>query len=266
MHGWPHLASCSDSFEDFEDVLFVVGGQRLPAHSQYLASHSKLMQTLLRDSQAFSRDQPLVLDQQLQGFSPEDLQTFINHVYLSSLIKSSAEALALLRVADLFDASKLMGVAVSYLETASGDDMFSTNEGIVRWLLLAERFDMPAFLKKCANHAAIHYQDVSADPSFNQLGVAALKAVLKSVHMLTCLNPLLNTSEERDHLQKTQSYTCKSFTKGQTETRHGTVQCENSCRGHRARWTWQLERQVWQLNGNPVIAAKSPTHKCVGVG
>ncbi|KAL0033589.1 hypothetical protein WJX79_006080 [Trebouxia sp. C0005] len=79
MPHWPHLASCPESFEDFADVVFVVGNERLPAHSQYLASYSKLMQALMRDSPTFSKDNPLVLDQQLQAFAREDIQTFLDH-------------------------------------------------------------------------------------------------------------------------------------------------------------------------------------------
>ena len=34
MPTWSHLASCPDNFEDLADVVFVVGGQRMPAYSQ----------------------------------------------------------------------------------------------------------------------------------------------------------------------------------------------------------------------------------------
>ena len=67
MPKWPHLSSCPDNFEDFADVLFVVGNEQLPAHSQYLAGHSKLMQHMMREATAFSQNQPLVLDRQLQN-------------------------------------------------------------------------------------------------------------------------------------------------------------------------------------------------------
>ncbi|KAL0038929.1 hypothetical protein WJX77_002259 [Trebouxia sp. C0004] len=76
MPHWSHLASCPERFEDLADVVFVVGNERLPAHSQYMASDPKLMQALMRDSPTFSKDQPLLLDQQLQAFAREDVQTF----------------------------------------------------------------------------------------------------------------------------------------------------------------------------------------------
>ncbi|DBB00969.1 TPA: hypothetical protein ACH3X1_000879 [Trebouxia sp. C0004] len=37
-----------------------------------MASDPKLMQALMRDSPTFSKDQPLLLDQQLQAFARED--------------------------------------------------------------------------------------------------------------------------------------------------------------------------------------------------
>ena len=107
MSRWPHLASCPENFEGFADVIFVVSEQRLPAHSQYLASHSKLLQNVIRESSKFSNEAPLVLDRQLEGFAASDLQVFLNQVYLSTVISSVAEAQGLLRIADLFDAAKL---------------------------------------------------------------------------------------------------------------------------------------------------------------
>ena len=279
MPRWPHLTSCPENFEDFADVVFVVGDQQFPAHSQCLASHSKLMQTLMRDSASFSKDKPLVLDQQLQTFSQQDLQTFLNHVYVSSDLSSSAEAHALLRVADMFDAGKLMGVAVSYLESASGDDMFATTEGILHWLLFAERFNLPLFLKKCANHAAIHYQDVSADPSFDQLNPSALKAVLNAVHALTSLYPAVGRGpkfrligphnykffsstdsqparapdSDTSELSAEQTYMCKYCV--QFQQLNGD-EVQHACSGHHGRWDWHLQKQLWQLTGNPAVSTK----------
>lgn len=89
MSQWPHLHSCPENFEDFADIIMVVGSQRIPAHSQYLAGHSKLMQSLMRDSLPFSTAKPLVLDQQLQGFAASDLQSFLIQVYLQVYLSSA---------------------------------------------------------------------------------------------------------------------------------------------------------------------------------
>ena len=196
MPRWPHLASCPDNFEDFADVVFVVGGQRLPAHSQYLAATSKLMQTLLHDAHTFSKQQPLILDQQLRAFSQEDLQTFVVHVYLNPEVDSAAAAEALLEVADLFDASKLMEKAVAYLEEnsvefCSVESIFASPDDILHWLMLAEYYKLPSLLKRCANHAAICYRDVCTHPNFDQLEGTALKAILQGMHLLRQLHPKL---------------------------------------------------------------------------
>lgn len=44
----PYLQMFSQSFQDLADVEFDIDGERLPAHNQYLASHSKLLQDLLQ--------------------------------------------------------------------------------------------------------------------------------------------------------------------------------------------------------------------------
>ncbi|KAL0046524.1 hypothetical protein WJX82_002978 [Trebouxia sp. C0006] len=124
MSQWPHLASFPDSFEDFADVIFVVSEQRLPAHSHYLASHSKILQNVMRECPTFSKDAPLVLDRQLGGFAASELQTFLNQIYFSPVISSVAEAQDLLKVADLFDAATLLGKAVAYLEKTPAQDLF----------------------------------------------------------------------------------------------------------------------------------------------
>ena len=160
MSRWPHLARCPDNFEDFADVFFVLGDQRLPVHSQYLASHSKLMQNMMREAPGFSKDRPLVLDRQLEAFAPNDLQLFLNHIYLSPAISAVPEAHALVQLADLFDAGQLMHKAVEYLEEASADELFSSKDTILHWLLLAERYRLTALMAKCANQAAFHFSEV----------------------------------------------------------------------------------------------------------
>lgn len=287
MPHWSHLASCPEGFEDFADVVFIVGNERLPAHSQYLASYSKLMQALMRDSPTFSKNNPLVLEQQLRAFAREDIQTFLDHVYLIRGVSSSAEAYALLRLADLFDAAKLMGKAMEYLEAASPEDMFVDKEAILRWLLLAERFDLASFMRKCANHAAIHYQEVCKDPQFHQLGTSALKAVMRALHLLIDLYPGLQSvapSQNYEfggsttyfdappmrsavfstldiahiggsvmHVQ--QHYMCKT-SQLVTSNNKPVVPCA-TCPGHIGTWSWNLQKQMWQLQSNQAIVTKS---------
>ncbi len=91
--------------------------------------------------------------------------------------------------ADLFDAAKLMSKAIEYLKAASPEDTFVDKQAILHWLLLAERFDLACFMRKCANHAAIYYHEVCKDPKFHQLGTSALKAVMRALHLLIDLYP-----------------------------------------------------------------------------
>ena len=291
MPHWSHLACCPGNFEEFADVVFVVGNERLPAHSQYLASYSKLMQALMRDSPTFSKDNPLILDQQLQAFAREDIQTFLDHVYLNRDVRSPAEAQALLRLADLFDAAKLLGKAVEYLEAASPEDMFVDKEAILRWLLLAERFDLLSFMRRCASHAAIHYQEVCKDPKFHQLGTSALKAVMRALHLLTKLYPRLNSAacqQVKGQLFGTQQtpyfadplmrpatfstmdsaridgsvmhvrqhYMCKASHTFVTSD-NKTGDCCATCSGHKGTWGWNLQKQMWQLQSNQAVLTKS---------
>ena len=291
MPHWSHLACCPGNFEEFADVVFVVGNERLPAHSQYLASYSKLMQALMRDSPTFSKDNPLILDQQLQAFAREDIQTFLDHVYLSRDVRSPAEAHALLRLADLFDAAKLLGKAVEYLEAASPEDMFVDKEAILRWLLLAEHFDLLSFMRKCANHAAIHYQEVCKDPKFHQLGTSALKAVMRALHLLTKLYPGLDSAAPCQRVrnfgtQQTpyfadplmrpatfstidsaridgsvmhvqQHYMCKASHMFVTSDQQTDDWICAICPGHKGIWGWNLQKQMWQLQSNQAVLTKS---------
>lgn len=197
MSQWPHLASCPEKFEDFADIVLIVGDQRLPAHSQYLAGHSKLMQNLLRDSHSFSQDTPLVLDKQLEGFTASELQSFLNQVYLSAVISSSTDAYALLRLADLFDAAKLMSKAVAYLEETAAGDLFASSDATLKWLLLAEQLNLESLMKRCADLAAIQYTQIRQDRRFSQLGQAALRAVMDNLHKLENVYPaVLSRSSE----------------------------------------------------------------------
>ena len=293
MSRWPHLGSCPENFEDFADVVMVVGSQRIPAHSQYLAGHSKLMQNLMRDSPPFSKGAPLVLDKQLQGFTASELQSFLNHIYLSPVISSSAEAYALLRLADLFDAAKLMGKAVAYLEETAAGDLYASGDVTLKWLLLAERLNLESFMKRSANLAAIQYTQIRQDQRFSQLGQAALKAIMDNLHMLADVHPavlskcpapvsielgdrrpgrpcrqtctfnqnpaeyatLRNEQIAASQLHVQQSYMCKACIRYFSEGNRR--ESFAICPGHQGSWDWNLQKQIWQLTSNPDVVTKT---------
>ena len=277
MSRWPHLACCPENFEDFADVILVVREQRLPAHSQYLASHSKLLQNIMRDSSTFSKDAPLVLDRQLEGFAASDLQTFLNQVYLATVIRSVADAQGLLRIADLFDAAKLVGKAIAYLEETSAQDLFASSSTILQWLLLAERYNMTSFMRRCAVHAAIAYQEVSKDADFRNLGSSALRAVMQGLHQLTEVYPGFLSAQDRQRprfgfdaasfavakppsvavsqLHVSQTYMCK-YSKLIPLPGDLNAKVHQHCVGHCVSWDWNLGKQMWQLMSNPNVVTK----------
>ena len=241
----------------------------MPAHSQFLAAASKMMQSLMCDCHMFSREQPLVLDEQLRGFSEADLQIFLNHVYLNTEVDSTAAADALLKVADLFDATKLMEKATTYLEEVPGSNMFANSSEVLRWLLLAERFNLALFLKKCANHAALQCKDVCSDARFHQLSPAALHAILQRVHLLTELYPGLQHGQSSHILCYPADYQSGAVPVVDVSSRHVTQsymcravrmphynQVTALCGKHSGSWTWNLQSRVWQLDSKPTIVTR----------
>ena len=94
---WP------DNFIDLADVYLVVEGEKLPAHSQFLASTSAVMHKLLHDCPAYSKQQPLVLQDAVKDYGAADMQTFLQHVYTNKKVAKAEEAVQLLMAADRFD-------------------------------------------------------------------------------------------------------------------------------------------------------------------
>jgi len=250
-----------------------VSEQRLPAHSQYLASHSKVLQNIMRESPAFSKEAPLVLDRQLEGFAASELQTFLNQIYVSTVISSVVQAQDVLKVVHLFDAAKLMGKAVAYLEETSLEDLFASPSKILHWLLLAERCNLTSFMRRCAAYAAIAYQEVSQDARFGNLGPSALKEVMHGLHQLIDIHPGLVVSTEDPHeigfdaakfavsevprvaasqLHVGQTYVCQASKLGGA---YSNVYHQH-CMGHYGSWDWNLQKQVWQLTSNPNVVTK----------
>lgn len=194
MVQWAHLAGCSHDCANLADIVFVVGDVRMPAHSQRLAATSKVISALLRDSHTFSAKQPLVLEQQLQTFSVDELQTFLNHIYLDADLDSPAAAEALVRIADFYDATTLLEKADVFLSEVTGSILFARPSDVLHWILLTDRHELPLLLNKCASQAAMCYRDLCTDARFDELGVHSLKKILQGVQVLTELYPGLASS------------------------------------------------------------------------
>ena len=87
-----HLRTFPDGFEEFADVIFEIGADRLPAHSQYPASHSTTLQHALRDAHSFSEEKPLVLKQTDLDYSASHLECLLMHVYTNVPIQAISDA------------------------------------------------------------------------------------------------------------------------------------------------------------------------------
>lgn len=190
-----YFKSCEEKFVDVADVIFMVEGHRLPAHSQVLASQSKLVQSILLDAHSFSIDQPLVFDQELQGFSKADVTVFLSNIYCPFSVNTVPEASAVLKLADLFDAPNLVRKTIGQLKGPLWSVPFEGNESVLAWLYIAERFLDKKYIEKCAHHAALNYGAVFCTHQYQQLGPTALKAVSEALHVLYHFHLELKTAK-----------------------------------------------------------------------
>ena len=179
-----YLGNCPDGFQDLADVMLVVGDQSLPAHSQYLASPSRLLFQLLLDCPSFSRQQPLIISRELEGYKLVDVQTFLRHTYKDTAVENGEEAWQLLQIADQFDSPSLMEKAVTFLDSSQGDSLLKPNcgpKGAVHWLQLAERFRLTKFSERCIKYVADNFHLLQHDSRLSELPVAACVSIMKEL-------------------------------------------------------------------------------------
>lgn len=142
----PYFEGAPPEFCDNADVEFNCGEQRLPAHSQILASQSHFMAKMFQDLKvSFSAtDKFVVPEETLAGFTSAQLERFLAKLYNTSpdRIRSAAEAHELYRLADLFDCPKLRAACSVYLVQNAGTFLEATSleQGVLKWLLVAEEF------------------------------------------------------------------------------------------------------------------------------
>jgi hypothetical protein len=185
-----YLGNCPAGFKDLADVILVVENQSFPAHSQYLASHSRLLYNLLADCPPFSRLQPLIIRRELEGYKLADVQTFLRHSYKDTTVGSDKEAWQLLQIADQFDSPSLMEKAVGFLETAQGDSFLQADcgpKGALHWLQMAERFGLTKFSQRCTKFVAEHFEVLQHDSRFSELPAAACLSIMKELQRYYCI-------------------------------------------------------------------------------
>lgn len=164
-HGW------TEGFLDMADVVLLVQGTKLPAHSQFLASQSGVICKLLDQCPIFSKQQPAVIEAAFTRYCTNDIQVFLKHVYSNTQILTAAEGLQLLTASDHFDCPRLKQEAVQYLESPDSVCLKATCEdyGAVHWLQIALQFNLCSLTRRCLNFVTDNHQDLLADPRMQQL-------------------------------------------------------------------------------------------------
>ena len=182
----PYLGSCPSGFVDMADVVLVVNGKRLPAHSQFLASQSRLFESLLKDTgSTFSKVEPLIISSPLQTYREVDVVTFLRHVYKDQPLQSEQEAWDLLPIADQFDSPSLCGKAVLVIEAAQGNSLFSnSSKDVIAWWQLADRFNLHSFKSRCVKAVAQQFETLQHDARLLELKPAAAVELMQALQQV----------------------------------------------------------------------------------
>ncbi|KAK9833913.1 hypothetical protein WJX74_009780 [Apatococcus lobatus] len=180
MAGHAYFESAPPGFADSADVILEVEDERLPAHSQFLASQSRFMTNILKDlGNSVSRSEQIVVPAaMLTAFKVQDIQSFLCQVYnFNSLPPQSAEeAQQLFRLADLFDSPKLMERCVDYL-AAQPEGMFkpTTEEtGVLKWAIVSERYALHDLEDQAISYIAQQFKLLHQDARLSQLSARSL--------------------------------------------------------------------------------------------
>ena len=187
-HDLSYLGNCLPGFADLADVLLQVDGKRLPAHSQFLASQSRLFEGLLQDTDGtFCKRAPLVISTPLQHYREIDVLTFLRHIYKDQQLQSEQEAWELLPIADQFDSPSLTEKAVTVIEAAQGTSLFSNannNKDVFDWWHLAERFNLHSFKSRCVQAVAQRFEMMQHDKRMLELQPQAAVDLMHAIQQL----------------------------------------------------------------------------------
>ena len=210
-----YLGKCPAGFVAMADVVFEIAGKRLPAHSQFLASQSRLIQGLLQDTGPISQQNPLILSSALQGHSLEGVLTFLQHTYKDLPLTTEKEAWDLLPIADQFDSPSLTDKAVSVIESSHGFNFFDqpcNGKDALDWWQLAERFGLLDFKARCIEAVARHFEALQHDDRLLQLSPSAAVELMRAIqHVLekrTVMYCYARPGCGRDTTEETRRYFC----------------------------------------------------------
>ena len=240
-------------------MYLVVEDERYPAHSQFVASCSRLIYRIIEDTANFSRQEPLIISSALQGYKHADVQTLLKHVYTVCVARSNTEALQLLTVADQFDSPTLMERAVTFLERAGQGSFLQADcgpTGVLHWLQLAERFSLTAFKQRCVDYAAKHFQDVKEDPRMLLLQADTSLAFMEALQQMNLLN--LHEVKIKAEIIERRGLITGQVIRQHNDSRQPSNQCQSyyccsSCPGHMILWRY-TDSQLITLDCKPYEA------------
>ena len=207
MASLPYFAFAPDGFADTADVILEVESQRLPAHSQFLASQSKFMHNILQDlgrsRKTFTDEEQLVIPaSMLSDFTAQDVEAFLCQVYDFShnQPRTVAQAHQLFRLADRFDSTKLLKRCVDFL-CSQHDALFkptTQEDGALKWALLAEQYGLDEILERVLKYIACNFCILQSDPRLGQLRAATLLQLAQQLHVMTSL---VKNGTDSDHYE-----------------------------------------------------------------
>lgn len=230
MTVFPYFESAPHGFAESADTVLEVEDQRLPAHSQFLASQSRFMSNMLKDlGSSLSRAEQIVVPAaMLSSFKVQDVVHFLSHVYnfCNEKPQSAEEAYQVFRLADLFDSPKLMKVCVDYLGAQPNGMLKPTIEesGALKWALLSEQYALQELQDQSIAFIAQNFDVLQYD---TRLGQLSRESLLKLGHQLQAV------IAERSRLHRAElsssSMPCQGIPPG-ARSSYGYCS-KNSCRG-----------------------------------
>lgn len=187
FQAWP------EGFLDMADVVLVVDGKHLPAHSQCLASKSGVLHRMLQDCPNYSKQQPVVIKSALDRYSTAEIEVFLTHVYSNPKICTTSEAMKLLSTSDHFDCPGLTQCAVQYLDSSNAVCLVKKGKGTgaLHWLQIAQQFNLSSLTKRCIEFVVQHYHAFKTDLQKQHLPPAVYLQLLETQHEFAIRDRLL---------------------------------------------------------------------------
>ena len=194
-----YLHDAAPEFLNSADVEFCIGAKLMPAHSQIVASQSRILAKTFEDTKARPNSDSKCLFTEkdaLAGLTAANLELFLVQVYssCSQPILSATDALELFLLAERFDCPKLRVACVSYLELSTNSFLTATidnGNAVVKWLLFAEKYHLVKLREACITFTAENYGSIKSDQRLAQLPVSTVLEVTNALYELHEMDHLL---------------------------------------------------------------------------